>query len=76
MAEAYLSQKEVAQRGIEADAARYTAMADVYLAQKEAALRGIKADTARYSAMAAFYSAWINDPAQSTGMAEYFHTGK
>ena len=45
------------QRGLEADATRYTAMANAYLVQKEAALRGIKADTARYTAMANAYIA-------------------
>ena len=45
------------QRGIEADAARYTAMANAYLAQKEAVQRGIEADAARYTAMANAYLA-------------------
>lgn len=76
MVEAYFAQKEAAQRGIEADAARYTGMAIAYSAQKEANLRGINADAARYSAMAAFYSTWLNDPAQATGIAEHFQTGK
>ena len=74
----YFAAKEAAnlQRGRAADTARYNAMAEAYLAQKEAALRGVHADAARYSAMAAFYSAWLNDPAQATGMAEHFQTGK
>jgi len=75
MAEAYLAWGGAARRGIQADAARYTAMADSYLAQKAAALRGMNADTARYTAMAEFYSVWLNDPALSAGMAEYFHVG-
>jgi hypothetical protein len=76
MAEAYLAREAATLRGISADAARYTAMAEAYLAQKEASLRGIRADAARYSAMAAYYSAWLDDPALSTGMAEYFQVGR
>jgi hypothetical protein len=43
------------QRGIEADAARYTAMAKFYAEQKDSIRLGIEADAARYTAMAKYY---------------------
>jgi hypothetical protein len=46
--------ESAAQRAINADAARYTAMAEAYLAREAAALRGINADAARYTG--------LNDP--------------
>lgn len=46
------------QRGIDADAARYTAMGAYYAAKEEASVqRGIDADAARYAAMGAYYVA-------------------
>ena len=72
------------QQGIEADAARYTAMAGAYLAQRDPALRSIEADTARYNAMAEAYFAqqaaslrWIEAyTARCNAMAEAYAAGK
>ena len=68
------------QRGIDADAARYTAMAKFYTVQNESIGLGIESDAARYTSMATFYSAWRNelrqtheaDAARYTAMAEYY----
>jgi len=68
------------QRGIEADAARYTAMAEYYNAQKESVALGIQADAARYTAMTDFYPAWREsldrvhetDAARYTGMSAFY----
>jgi len=66
------------QLGLEADAARYTAMAEHYLGQKASILAGIEADTARYTAMAEYYTgqsvlAGIEaDAARYTAMAKYY----
>ena len=61
------------QRGIEADAARYTAMAEYYTAQKESVALGIQADAARYIAMTGFYPAWREslDRVHETDAARY-----
>jgi len=45
------------QRGIDASAARYTAMAASYAAENDGLQRGIDASAARYTAMAASYAA-------------------
>ncbi len=66
------------QLGLDADAARYTAMAEHYLGQKASILAGINADTARYTAMAEYYMnqsvlAGIEaDAARYTAMAKYY----
>ncbi len=45
------------QRGIDASAARYSAMAEYYAAENDGLQRGIDASAARYTAMAAYYAA-------------------
>jgi len=70
------------QRGINADAARYTALAKYYIDQAESVRIGIQADAARYTAMAEFYSVWRDelklihdaDTARYTAMAKYYTT--
>ncbi len=68
------------QRGIDASAARYSAMAATYAAKKDGLQRGIDASAARYTAMAASYAA-ENDglqrgidasAARYTAMAKYY----
>jgi hypothetical protein len=68
------------QRGIDASAARYSAMAAYYAVKDDDIQRGIDASAARYSAMAAYYAA-KNDgiqrgidasAARYTAMAEYY----
>ena len=66
------------QFGLEADAARYTAMAEHYLGRRASYLAGIESDTARYTAMAKHFTgqsvlAGIEaDAARYTEMARYF----
>lgn len=68
------------QRGIEADAARYTAMAESYAARSESVPPDIMADAARYTAMAEYYKAIAGnitpgiraDAARYTAMAAYY----
>ena len=43
------------QRGLDASAARYTAMAEAYFAQQEALQRSVDASAARYTALAEAY---------------------
>lgn len=68
-----------ARLGVEADAARYTAMAEHYLGQKASILAGIEADAARYTAMAEYFTgqsvlAGIEaDAARYTAMAKYIN---
>jgi len=70
------------QGGINADAARYTALAKYYIDQAENVRRGIQTDAARYTAMTEFYSAWRDelrliheaDTARYTAMAKYHIT--
>jgi hypothetical protein len=50
-------------RGVDASAARYTAMAADLATKKDAVQRGIDASAARYTALAAYYAA-KNDPVQ------------
>ncbi len=56
---AVITEKENSvQRGIDASAARYTAMAEYYAAKEEDSVRrGIDADAARYTAMGTYYAA-------------------
>lgn len=71
------------QHGINADAARYTAMAKYYADQAESVRLGVQADAVRYTNMVDFYSAWRDelrliheaDAARYTAMAK-FYTGK
>ncbi|NJC97526.1 MAG: hypothetical protein C3F07_15490 [Anaerolineales bacterium] len=66
--------------GIEADAARYTAMAEFYPAWRNDLKQVHKVNAARYTAMTEFYSAWRDslhrvhevDAARYTAMAEYY----
>jgi len=68
------------QAGLEADAARYTAMAEFYAAKAESIRLGQEADAARYTAMAEFYNASAAsiqrgqeaDAARYTAMANYY----
>ena len=70
------------QRGMEADAARYTAMAEYYAAKEAAGVPvNYAADTARYNAMAEYFAAKdaaiiqrarAADAARYTAMAEYY----
>jgi hypothetical protein len=69
------------QSGIEADAARYTAMAEYYAAKNDGLQRSIDASAARYTAMAEYYAAKEEDrirrsieadAARYTAMAEYY----
>ena len=70
------------QRGINADAARYTALAKYYIDQAESVRLGIQTDAARYTAMTEFYSVWRDelrliheaDTARYTAMAKYYTT--
>jgi hypothetical protein len=71
-----------AQIGLEADAARYTAMAEHFLGQKASIQAGLESDTARYTAMAEYYTgqsvlAGIEaDAARYTAMAKYYNEKK
>jgi hypothetical protein len=68
------------QRGIDASAARYTAMAKYYAVKDDGIQRGIDASAARYTAMAKYYA--VKDDglqrgidasaARYTAMAEYY----
>lgn len=68
------------QRGLEADAARYTAMAEFYTAQEASIQRGLEADATRYTAMAQYYAtlndsiqrSLESDAARYTAMAQYY----
>lgn len=68
------------QSGIDADAARYTAMADFYTAKRKSIQFGIDANAAQYTAMAVSYSAWRDalkqihdaDAARYSAMAKYY----
>jgi len=66
------------QLGLEADAARYTAMAEHFLGQKASIQAGIEADAARYTAMAEYFTgqsvlAGIEaDSARYTAMAKFY----
>lgn len=66
------------QLGLEADAARYTAMAEHFLGQKASIQAGLESDAARYTAMAEFYTGQSilaglqADADRYTAMAKYY----
>jgi hypothetical protein len=72
------------QRGIEANAARYTALAEYYSAEADNLQRTFDADTARYTALAKYYVTEDDDrqrgidasAARYTALAKYYSVAK